>query len=97
VTRVELPLASAQIIGGFRSASLQVVSTAVLAPLVGLGGLGFGIVQGLSLRQFDQVVGSGIIIVVLALSLDSGLAVLQRMFDSRLRGVQSSKRARSQK
>jgi osmoprotectant transport system permease protein len=87
VTRVELPLASAQIIGGFRSASLQVVSTAVLAPLVGLGGLGFGIVQGLSLRQFDQVVGSGIIIVVLALSIDSGLAFLQRRFDWQLRGA----------
>jgi osmoprotectant transport system permease protein len=87
VLRVELPLAAPQLIGGLRSASLQVISTAVLAPLVGMGGLGFGIVQGLSLRQFDQVIASGIMIVLLALTIDMGLAALQRLLSRRLGGA----------
>lgn len=61
---VEIPLALPAIIGGFRVAWIQVVSTVVLAPLVGLSGLGFGIIQGLALRNFDQVVASALMIVV---------------------------------
>lgn len=75
---VQLPLALPQMIGGLRVAWLQVVSTVVLAPLVGLGGLGFGIVQGLSLRNYDQVVGSAIVIVMLTITIDRVLALLQR-------------------
>ena len=62
---VEIPLATPAIIGGFRIAWIQVVSTVVLAPLIGLGGLGFGIIQGLALRNFDQVVASAMMIVIL--------------------------------
>lgn len=64
---VELPLAASSIIGGLRIAFIQVVSTVVLAPLVGLGGLGFGIIQGLSLRDFAQVTAGALAIVVLTL------------------------------
>lgn len=64
---VELPLASSSIIGGFRIAFIQVVSTVVLAPLVGLGGLGFGIIQGLALRDFAQVTAGAITIVLLTI------------------------------
>lgn len=64
---VELPLASSSIIGGFRIAFIQVVSTVVLAPLVGLGGLGFGIIQGLALRDFAQVTAGAIAIVLLTI------------------------------
>lgn len=75
---VQLPLALPQIFGGARVAWLQVVSTVVLAPLVGLGGLGFGIVQGLALRNYPQVVGSAIVIVMLTISVDRVLAFAQR-------------------
>lgn len=64
---VELPLAASSIIGGFRIAFIQVVSTVVLAPLVGLGGLGFGIIQGLALRDFAQVTSAAIAIVLLTI------------------------------
>ena len=67
VWNVELPLAANSIIGGFRIAFIQVVSTVTLAPLVGLGGLGFGIIQGLALRNFAQVTASAIVIVLLTL------------------------------
>lgn len=67
IWHVELPLAASSIVGGFRIAFIQVVSTVVLAPLVGLGGLGFGIIQGLALRDFAQVTASAMVIVLLTL------------------------------
>ena len=74
---VEIPLAMPAIIGGFRIAWIQVVSTVVLAPLIGLGGLGFGIIQGLALRNFDQVVASAMLIVILTVLGDQLIGVAQ--------------------
>ena len=74
---VELPLSASSIIGGLRIAFIQVVSTVVLAPLVGLGGLGFGIIQGLALRDFAQVTSSALVIVALTLVGNFGLALAQ--------------------
>lgn len=78
VWHVELPLAANSIIGGFRIAFIQVVSTVVLAPLVGLGGLGFGIIQGLALRDFPQVTGTAIAIVLLTIAGDRLIGMAQR-------------------
>jgi osmoprotectant transport system permease protein len=75
---VEIPLATTAIIGGFRIAWIQVVSTVVLAPLIGLGGLGFGIIQGLALRNFDQVVASAMLIVILTVVGDQLIGVAQK-------------------
>jgi osmoprotectant transport system permease protein len=77
IWHVELPLAASSIIGGFRIAFIQVVSTVVLAPLVGLGGLGFGIIQGLALRDFAQVTASALVIVLLTLSGDQLIGLAQ--------------------
>ena len=55
--RVELPNALPLIIGGVRSAVLQVVSTATIAAYVGLGGLGRYIFDGLAQRDFPQMIG----------------------------------------
>jgi osmoprotectant transport system permease protein len=74
---VELPLAASSIIGGFRIAFIQVVSTVVLAPLVGLGGLGFGVIQGLALRDFAQVTATAFIIVLLTLVGDQLIGLAQ--------------------
>jgi osmoprotectant transport system permease protein len=79
VRHVELPLAAPSIIGGFRLAYIQVVSTIVLAPLVGLGGLGFGIIQGLALRDFAQVSASALVIVVLTVIGDQIIGKAQRL------------------
>ena len=46
LTRVEIPLALPLLVGGFRSADLQVVATATVAAYVGLGGLGRYIIDG---------------------------------------------------
>jgi osmoprotectant transport system permease protein len=78
IWHVELPLAANSIIGGFRIAFIQVVSTVVLAPLVGLGGLGFGIIQGLALRDFPQVTGTALVIVLLTVFGDRLIGMAQR-------------------
>ena len=78
IWHVELPLAACSIIGGLRIAFIQVVSTVVLAPLVGLGGLGFAIIQGLALRDFAQVTAGAIAIVLLTLFGNLVLGMLQQ-------------------
>ena len=75
---VEVPLAMPAIIGGFRIAWIQVVSTVVLAPLIGMGGLGFGIIQGLALRNFDQVVASALLIVLVTVAGDQLIGFAQK-------------------
>lgn len=77
--RVEIPLSLPLVIGGLRGATLQVVATVTLVAYVGLGGLGFDIIQGIPLRRFDQMVGSALLIVVLALALDGALTFLARV------------------
>lgn len=81
---VNVPLARSSIVGGVRLAYIQVVSTVVLAPLVGLGGLGFGIVQGLALRNFPQVIASALLIIAVTLAGDSILGYVQRRTGIRL-------------
>ncbi|MDT0180107.1 ABC transporter permease subunit [Microbacterium sp. ARD31] len=76
--RVEVPLGLPLLIGGLRSATLQVVATVTIAAYVNLGGLGFPIIQGIPLRRFDQVLGGAILVAVLALVLDALLALAQR-------------------
>lgn len=80
--RVELPNALPLIIGGVRSAVLQVVSTATIAAYVGLGGLGRFIFDGLAQRDFPQMIGGSILVAVLAIVADLLLAALQKLIVS---------------
>ncbi|MFE5408642.1 ABC transporter permease [Microbacterium sp. NPDC056569] len=76
--RIEMPLGLSLLIGGLRSATLQVVATVTIAAYVGLGGLGFYIIQGLGTRDFAEILGASIVIVALALVLDGLFALLAR-------------------
>ena len=76
--RVEAPLSLPVLLGGLRQSVLQIVATATLIAYVGLGGLGYDIIQGIPLRRFDQTVGAAIVIVALALTLDAFLALATR-------------------
>ena len=76
---VELPNALPLIIGGVRSAVLQVVSTATIAAYVGLGGLGRFIFDGLAVRDFPQMIGGSLLVAVLAIVADLLLAGLQKI------------------
>ncbi|GAA1711501.1 ABC transporter permease [Isoptericola hypogeus] len=76
--KVEVPLGLPLLIGGLRSATLQVVATVTLAGYVGSWGLGFYIVQGIQLRDFSQILGAALVIVVLAVLLDLLFALAER-------------------
>lgn len=76
VTRVEFPCALPLILSGLRAATLQVVSTAVIAAYISLGGLGVYLAQGLAAGDYPMVAGGAIVVTVLAMLLDVLLAVL---------------------
>ena len=89
---VEIPLSLPLVLGGLRGAVLQVVATATLVAYVGLGGLGYDIIQGIPLRRFDQTIGTALVIVVVALVLDAVLAGASRLATPR--GVRVGKTRR---
>lgn len=76
--KVEIPLGLPLIVGGIRSAVLQIVATATIAAYLPLGGLGRYVFDNLPLRQYDAVLGGAIVVTVLALVLDGLLALVQR-------------------
>lgn len=78
LTKVEVPLALPLLIGGFRSATLQVVATATVVAFIGNGGLGRYLLDGLAVSDYPQIVGGSVVVIVLALALDALFALLQR-------------------
>ncbi|GAA3517261.1 ABC transporter permease [Aeromicrobium panaciterrae] len=79
LTKVEVPLALPLIVGGIRSATLQVVATATIAAYVGLGGLGRYLIDGLALSDYPRMAGGSVVVIVLALVLDAVFVALQRL------------------
>lgn len=75
--KVEVPLGLPLLVGGIRSALLQVIATVTIAAYVNLGGLGYPIIQGIPLRRFDQVLAGALLVAVLALVVDLILAAVQ--------------------
>ncbi|WP_308470292.1 ABC transporter permease [Kineococcus rubinsiae] len=76
--RVEVPMALPVMLGGLRSAALQVVATATVAASVGLSGLGRLLIDGLSVNDYGRVVAGAVVVAVLAIVLDLGLGLVQR-------------------
>jgi osmoprotectant transport system permease protein len=76
--RIELPLAAPVIVAGIRIATVTTIGLVTVTALIGQGGLGQLILDGLN-RDFRTplVVGS-VLSVVLAVVADVGLAVVQR-------------------
>lgn len=77
--KVEIPLALPLLVGGFRSAALQVVATATVAAYVGLGGLGRYLIDGQAYRDYPQMVGGSVLVIVLALAADAVFVGAQRL------------------
>lgn len=96
--KVEVPLGLPLLIGGLRSATLQVVATVTIATYIGLGGLGFFIIQGIQLRETDQILGASLLVVALALAIDGLFALVQRLVVPRgvaARAVRATRTARA--
>ncbi|WEH34151.1 ABC transporter permease [Streptomyces sp. AM 4-1-1] len=77
--RVELPLAYPMIMTGLRSAAVQVVATASIAAMVGLGGLGRIITAGFNTYNTPQVFAGAVLVALLALLVEGVLVVLDRL------------------
>ncbi|MCU1636757.1 MAG: transporter permease [Cryobacterium sp.] len=78
VRKVELPLGLPLLLGGLRSAVLQVVATATLAAYVADFGLGRFLFSGLKTNDYAQMLGGSILVILLALVLDGIFAAAQR-------------------
>ncbi len=81
---VRLPLATPVIMAGIRTAAVITVGTATLAAFIGGGGLGDPIVAGLALSDTRMVLSGAIPAALLALVVDSVLAVIERVTRPRL-------------
>lgn len=79
LTSVELPLAVPLLAAGIRTAAVQVVATVSLASLVGGGGLGLIISNGIFTQRFGQALAGAALVVALALGLEGLLAGLQQL------------------
>ncbi len=76
--KVEVPCALPLIFSGFRSATLQVIGTAIIAAVAGTGGLGRFIIDGLKVREFPQMASGALLVALLALGVDLVLSLVQR-------------------
>lgn len=84
LTRVEIPLGLPLLLGGLRSATLQVVATATLAAYVGAGGLGRFLFLGLKTQDYPQMLASALLVVALALIMEGVFEIAERVAARRL-------------
>lgn len=83
LAQVRLPLAAPVIMAGIRTAAVIDVGTATLAAFIGAGGLGDPIVSGLALSDTRMILSGAIPAAVLALLVDSVLALAERAVSPR--------------
>jgi osmoprotectant transport system permease protein len=77
--RIELPLASSIIVGGFRTATLQVIATATIGAILGAGGLGRFIFDGINQGESGHasIYAGAILVSALAIGVDLILSRIQ--------------------
>ena len=80
---VELPLAAPTIIAGVRIALVTNIGTAVIAAVIGGGGLGVLIFRGVASVDTLQILAGAIPAAALALIADAGMGLIERKFKTR--------------
>jgi osmoprotectant transport system permease protein len=73
---VDLPLALPAVLSGLRVVLIQAIGLATVAALIGAGGLGSFIFQGIGQYALDLVLIGAIPIILLAVSADFGFQIL---------------------
>jgi len=76
---VELPLGAPVIMAAVRVAAVQIVATVPLGALVGWGGLGRFIIDGLAQFDMAQVFAGALLVALLAVATEVGLGLLERV------------------
>lgn len=82
IRRVELPIALPVIVGGLRSATVQIIATATLGALYGLTDLGSYITEGVAQNDDAKLFGGVVLVTALALVAEAALALAQRSLTS---------------
>ena len=80
---VELPLAAPAIIAGIRIAVVTNIGTAVIAAVIGGGGLGVLIFRGVASADTLQILAGAIPAAALALLADAGMSALEKRIAAR--------------
>jgi osmoprotectant transport system permease protein len=83
LTGLELPVAIPVILGGLRSAAVQVLATATLAAYFGFGGLGRYLIDGIAQRDEGQIWAGVFLVAGLAILSELTFATIQRLLTSR--------------
>jgi len=76
--KIEIPLGLPLMLAGVRTAAVNVVATATLGALVAGGALGRFIVDGLALREFDQLFAGAVLVALLAIVTEITFSALER-------------------
>ncbi|MDO4785073.1 MAG: ABC transporter permease subunit [Propionibacteriaceae bacterium] len=87
VGTVEVPLAGPMILGGIRSAAVQLLASATIAAYPGLGGLGRYILDGLPVRDYPKMLAGALLVIALALLTDAAFGLAQRALTRRVRSA----------
>jgi osmoprotectant transport system permease protein len=80
--RIEVPMALPVIVTGLRVSAVQVVATATLAALIGGGGLGRYIIDGLATRDIVQVFAGAVLVAALSVATEGFFSLLERVLVS---------------
>jgi osmoprotectant transport system permease protein len=95
LARIEMPLASSILVGGLRTATLQVIATATIGAILGGGGLGRLIFDGMLQGQvgYPALYAGAILVASLAIGVDLILAWAQRRLTPR--ALRAARRGRA--
>jgi osmoprotectant transport system permease protein len=67
------------VLGGVRSAAVQIVATATLGAIFGSGGLGRFLVDGIAQNDDGQVFGGVVLVASLAIATEIAVGLLERL------------------
>ena len=77
-TRIQAPLVTPLVAAGIRTSAIQIVATATLAAVVGAGGFGDYIVDGINVFNNTELIVGAASVAILALIIEITLSWLQR-------------------
>ncbi|MHB1454588.1 MAG: ABC transporter permease [Saccharofermentanales bacterium] len=83
LSKVEMPLCIAVIMGGVRIATVTCIGVATIATLIGAGGLGDIIYQGIGMVNYNMILSGAISAALLALAADFILGLFEKMVTSK--------------
>ena len=78
--KIRIPLAAPAMFAGARTAAVQVLAGATLAPFIGGGGLGDFIAVGISMMDMSRLLVGAIPIALLALTTEFTLGIAEKVF-----------------